>query len=96
LFVIKKAKVVKIEASLSKERIQIRFKIREGRRNSSLIRCNIPSTANPSMRKGNRRIQNTGYKIRARIANGQERMNNKIKSKKVSIIFFYKGLKLQP
>ena len=69
--------------------------MREGSRNNSFIKVKTPSTANPNIRKGNKRIQKTGYRIRARIANGQERMNNKIKSKKVSIIYFFnKGLKL--
>jgi len=67
--------------------------MREGRRNNSLIKLRIPSTAKPNNRKGNNNSQNTGYKISASSANGHERINRiKKRSKVIMLIRFGKGL----
>ena len=51
-----------------------------------LTKSKLKLTATPKRRKGRRRSQMIGYKIRAAIANGQQTMNRKIQSRKVSMV----------
>ena len=70
---------------------QADFKSLAGKKNSPLIIANMPSTAIPRILNGSRMIHTMGYSTSARIARGQEMINNNIQSRKVNISQMYYG-----